>query len=86
MEAALDSVGSATLLAEQIPGPVGEALLTAAHQSFMDAWNFMAYVVCGIAFIAGLLVVKWMPPHHLPEEHADELATGTAAEKPSLAS
>lgn len=85
MEAALDSVGSATVIAEQLPAAMGEPLRLAAHQGFMDAWQAVTFVVCAIALVAGIVALRWMPPHHLPEERAGK-SDLTAVDEPALAS
>ena len=59
--AASDSVGAAVMIAGQLPPETGEVLATTARNSFMDAWQIMAFVTCGISIIGVLVVLKYMP-------------------------
>ncbi len=69
-EAASESVGAAVTIAETLPPGVGDALAQAAKESFMDGWQVMAFVTCGVSAIGAIVVLKSMPPRHepLPEE------------------
>ena len=60
-----DSVGGATRIAAQFPD-VGEQLLTAAHDSFMDGWQLMALVACGIAVLAVIVTSSLLPARPIP--------------------
>jgi len=64
--AASDSVGAAVTIAEELPPGMGNALVLAARESFMDGWQVMAFVTCGMSIIGALLVLKFMPPRHEP--------------------
>lgn len=68
IEMASDSVGAAVIIAQQLPGGAGEALAQIARASFMDGWQVMAFISCGINVIGALLVLKFMPAHHEPAE------------------
>jgi len=67
-----DSVGSAAQIAAQFPDS-GERILTAAHNSFMDGWQLMALVACGIAVMAVIVVSSLMPARPLPPTEAKEV-------------
>ncbi len=73
-DAARDSVGAAIIIAGTLPEGVGDVLALAARESFMDAWQVMALVVCGIGVVAAVFVRRFMPPRHLPEEEVEKLA------------
>jgi len=60
-----DSVGGAMMMADQLPPEVGAIVTSAAHNSFMDGWQVMALVACGVAAIATGMVLKFMPPRPL---------------------
>lgn len=63
-DAARDSVGAATTIAAMLPPEAGRALDTAAKESFMDGWAVMAYVTCGVAIVASVLIGRLMPARH----------------------
>ncbi len=69
--AAEDSIGGATMIANQLPLEVGEIVTSAAHSSFMDGWQIMAFVACGVALMAAIMVFKFMPPRPLQQSEAD---------------
>lgn len=71
VHAAQDSVGAAMTIAGKLPAGAGDALAVAAGKSFMDGWQVMTLVACGIAVIAAGLVFKFMPPRHLPQEEVE---------------
>ena len=50
--AAEDSVGEAMMIADQLPPGVGAIVTSAAHNSFMDGWQVMALVACGVATVS----------------------------------
>jgi len=64
MAAAGDSVGAAVTAAEQLPGDTGAALARIARESFMDGWQVIAFVVCGIGVAGLFLTLKFMPARH----------------------
>jgi len=61
IDAAKESVGSATVIAEQLPPAIAETLRTAAHSSFMDGWQLLALVGCAIAAFGAIMVFRFMP-------------------------
>ncbi|MFA4836669.1 MAG: DHA2 family efflux MFS transporter permease subunit [Dehalococcoidia bacterium] len=63
--AAGDSIGGAAKIADQLPEGLGETLKTAANHSFMDGWQLMALVACGIAAAGALIAIRFMPPKPL---------------------
>ena len=72
-DAARDSVGAAIIIASTLPEGTGDALALAARESFMDAWQVMALVVCGVGVVAVVFVRRFMPPRHPPEEEIEDL-------------
>ena len=52
------------LTKDDVPGGSGEALALAARNSFMDGWQIMAFVTCGISVIGAFLILKFMPARH----------------------
>jgi EmrB/QacA subfamily drug resistance transporter len=64
MKAASDSVGAAVTIAAKLPAGSGDALAMAAKSSFMDGWQMMAFVTCGISIIGAFLILKFMPSRH----------------------
>jgi EmrB/QacA subfamily drug resistance transporter len=61
-----DNVGAAIAIAAQVGGPIGQALATAARSSFVDALGGGAVVAAGVIAVGALLVLRFMPPRHLP--------------------
>jgi hypothetical protein len=68
-KAASDSVGVAVTIADKLPAGLGETFANIARESFMDGWQAMAFVVCGISVLSMILALKFMPPRHetIPE-------------------
>ena len=64
VKAASDSVGAAVTIAEKLPIDMGNALALAARESYMDGWQVMAFVTCGVSVIGAILILKFMPPRH----------------------
>jgi EmrB/QacA subfamily drug resistance transporter len=67
LEAAGDSVGAAVTIAAKMPAGAGDALALAAKNSFMDGWQVMAFVTCGISIIGAFVVLRFMPSRRRPE-------------------
>ena len=65
--AASDSVGVAVTIAQQLPANLGDILIQIANESFMDGWQVMAFVACGISIVGAIIILKFMPPCHEPE-------------------
>ena len=61
---ARDSVGTAMIVADKLPGQIGDTLAAAAGRSFMDGWQVLALVVCGLGIVGSLWALKFMPPRH----------------------
>ncbi|UCE97353.1 MAG: MFS transporter [Dehalococcoidia bacterium] len=66
IEASSESVGAAVTIAESLPVGASEALLTVAKESFMDAWQIMAFISLSLCVIGALIVVRVMPPRYEP--------------------
>jgi hypothetical protein len=67
MKTASDSVGAAETIAAQLPAGSGDALALAAKSSFMDGWQQMAFVTCGISIIGAFVILKFMPAQRQKE-------------------
>jgi EmrB/QacA subfamily drug resistance transporter len=65
-EAASESIGAAVTIGESLPAGTGEALAQVGKESFMDAWQIMAFISVTICIIGALIVFKIMPPKHEP--------------------
>ncbi|MFC1926425.1 DHA2 family efflux MFS transporter permease subunit [Chloroflexota bacterium] len=66
VEAASESLGSAVIIAETLPPAIGDVVAQAAKESFMDGWQVMAFITCGISVIGAIVVLKFMPSRHKP--------------------
>jgi EmrB/QacA subfamily drug resistance transporter len=64
MKAASDSVGAAVTIADKLPAGAGDAFAMAASTSFMDGWQVMCYVTCGLCVIGAFVILKYMPSRH----------------------
>lgn len=62
VEPASESVGAAVSIAQQLPDEMRSGLIQIANDSFMDGWQVMAFIVCGVSLISLLIVFKFMPP------------------------
>lgn len=56
-----NSVGAAVTIADKLPEQIGQVLSTIAKNSFMDGWQVMALVTCGMCVIGGIFVLSYMP-------------------------
>ena len=63
--AAEDSVGAAVQIAASLPGEAGASLLSGAQHAFTDAMGIGALVASAVALLGALLVLRFMPAHHL---------------------
>ena len=66
--AARDSVGVAVTLAAKLPTPLGEALMQVSRQSFMDGFQVMALISCGILAAGCVAVAIAMPERSVGKE------------------
>ncbi len=66
VEAARDSVGAAMTIASKLPDALARPLAEAASNGFMDGWQVMGFVICGVALVGAALVFAFLPPRHLP--------------------
>ena len=64
IDTASDSVGVAVTIAQQLPSGLANNLAMIAKDSFMDGWQVMAFVTCGISVIGAIVILKFMPPRH----------------------
>lgn len=75
--AASNSVGGALFVAAQLPPEAGQALTLAARQGFVDAMSVALWIPVVIALIGAIVIFRYMPAQHLPEESAGELSETT---------
>ena len=54
-------MGAAVTIATKLPAGAGDALALAAKSSFMDGWQMMAFVTCGISIVGAFVILKFMP-------------------------
>ncbi|MFC2017675.1 MFS transporter [Chloroflexota bacterium] len=73
--AAEGSVGEAMIIADQLPPDVGSIVTSAASNSFIDGWQVMSLVACGVAIVATIIAIKFMPPRPLLRSKADITVT-----------
>ena len=79
-EAAGNSIGAALQIAASLPAQAGEALVSAARQGFVDAMGTAIWIPVVVAFAAAFVVLRFLPPQHLP---AVEQAPAAPAPAPS---
>jgi hypothetical protein len=65
---ASDSVGAAVTVAGKLPPEMANSLLLAARNSFMDGWQAMTYVTCGISILGIILILIFMPSFRATEK------------------
>ncbi len=66
-EAARDSVGAATLIANTVPGQAGETLADAAKGAFSDAFGIGVLFGTAIALIGAAAVIRFLPDQERPD-------------------
>jgi hypothetical protein len=55
------------VIAEKLPAPLGQAVAATARTSFMDGWQVMALITCGMCILGAIFVMRFMPPKHEPK-------------------
>ncbi|GHE57524.1 MFS transporter [Streptomyces capitiformicae] len=68
-EAARDTVGGATAAAEELPGALGDQLLTVARDAFTTGFHGTALVSAGFALVATVIVLTLL--RHIPAIGSD---------------
>ena len=66
--AAQDSVGAAARIAASLPPDQGGPLLAAAGSAFIEAIGLASLIGCAIALGGSLVILRFMPPRHLPQD------------------
>ena len=66
-EAASDSVGAASRIASMLPSEIAVGLIATAKSGFTDALGVAVLVAGAIAVIGAVLVARFMPARHLPD-------------------
>lgn len=77
-KAASDSVGAASRIASSLPADVAAGLAGAAKMAFTDALGIAVLVAAGVAITGSVLIFRFMPAHHLPDEESAD--SGSEAE------
>ncbi len=63
-----DSIGAATKASSMLPSDLAVTLLNAAKSSFTDALGIAVILAAAMSIVAAILVLKFMPPRHLPTQ------------------
>jgi len=63
-------VGAAVIVSQKLPAGIGDVMAMMAKESFMDGWQVMVFVACGISIIGAIFVLKFMPARHEPAYQA----------------
>jgi hypothetical protein len=66
--AAQASVGAAVQISAQLPGALGEGLAAAARSAFVDAMGLALIVAGAVAFLASVLVGRYLPARAAADE------------------
>lgn len=72
-----ESLAGALAVAEQVGGAMGQALVTAAQQAFVESMALTTVVGSVIAFGGVLVAVIWMP--HRPSDHVESVTAAESA-------
>ena len=77
-KAALDTLGGAVVVAKELPGPLGLALLNTAREAFISGLHLAAAISAAIAVAAAIMavIVLWHVPAR-DQRHQDEAALET---------
>jgi MFS transporter, DHA2 family, multidrug resistance protein len=65
-DAVSDSLGAASIVAEQLPAPLAGPLLDTATLAFIDALAVACLVVAGVTISAAAVVLRWLPARATP--------------------
>ncbi len=79
--AASDSVGMASRIAARLPANIAGALTRAAEVAFTDALSLAVLISACAALIGAILIFRFMPARHLPQEKS----AASAEEAPASA-
>jgi len=70
--AARNSVGAAAQIAASLPPAQGRELMAAAGSAFIEAIGRASLIGCAIALAGSILILRFMPPQHLPATETEE--------------
>jgi MFS transporter, DHA2 family, multidrug resistance protein len=70
--AARDTLGAAGSVAEQLPEPVGSALVDAARSAFVDGMHLTAWIAAVLAFAIAALAFAALRGHSTATEEESE--------------
>ncbi|HEY9494162.1 MAG TPA: hypothetical protein VIR15_04855, partial [Intrasporangium sp.] len=73
-----ETLGGATVVAEQVGGPVGAAILDAARSAFASGMHAAVSVAAGVAVFGTLIALAALP--RTPIGHAEEVAAPAASQ------
>ena len=76
-----DSIGSASVVASHVGGPVGHAIVSAANTAFVDSMSHTVLVAAGITLCGALVALFFLPSK---AKDTQEAPGGTQAEPTSL--
>jgi hypothetical protein len=80
--AAEASVGAAVQISAQLPGALGDGLAAAARSAFVDAMGLALLVAGAVAFVASVLVGRYLPARAAADQRppVEEVAAGAEAQ------
>ena len=61
LDPASESVGAAVIIADTLPEAVAAPLKLLAYKSFMDGWQVLALISCGLSFVGAGLTSSFAP-------------------------
>ena len=70
-----DSIGAALKIASMMPPEIAVGLIGAAKSGFTDALGIAVILAAAMAIAAAILVLKFMPPQHLPNQQVTPAET-----------
>jgi MFS transporter, DHA2 family, multidrug resistance protein len=79
-DAVSDSLGAASIVAEQLPAPLAGPLLDTATLAFIDALAVACLVVAAVTISAAAVVLRWLPARATPVAEVPSLALPPTAD------
>jgi DHA2 family multidrug resistance protein-like MFS transporter len=83
---ALDTLGGAVVVAQQLPDPLGQALLGVAREAFVQGLHLAAAISATVAIAAAILVilVLWRSPATSPVEEGPKVGASDRARQSTV--
>ncbi len=78
-ELVTDSVGATARIATGIPPEIALQLMVAANSAFTDALGTAVIVSAAAALIGAAIIIRFLPPHHLPRVDEPDPGSTSAA-------